>query len=233
MLMFVDTVDAAFSRLRRQNAGIFGYRTRDDITAIGGQFGAVRAWSNIETRSRDGDHIGANAALGTRNGTLAIPTASRLFAAIRRDMIASVVLVERRAVIGKTSQQIADYVAMRALADTHPRGPAGKDTILSLFDPGNNTPPAELTDFDRGYLKGLYSGSPNQLATMHSGRIVRTILGQPAARIPTGSGTTINSGGAARPVDPAPAPDPDGNVVANSPGSRDRAGPSHLPCGSI
>ncbi|WP_294329358.1 hypothetical protein [uncultured Sphingomonas sp.] len=174
-LVFVEDVDAAFSRLRQRDPLRFGYRTREEIDAIGQQGGPVRAWRIIETRSRDGDRIGANVASGSFSATLAVTTASHLFAAIRRDILASVILIERTAIIGKTPVQIADYVAMRALGDANPlRGPedgatATSDTILLLFDPNIAAPPQELTGFDRGYLKGLYSGSANQLASMHRG----------------------------------------------------------------
>lgn len=229
-LLLVDRVDAAFSRLRRRDATLFGDRTREEIDAIGRQAGPVRAWSILETRSRDGDRIGVNDGLKAASRTLAVPTTSRLFAPIRRDMLASILLVERTAVLGKTPVQIADYVVMRALAGVHPPDTARADTILSLFDPGNPAPAAQLTGFDRGYLKGLYSGSPNQLAPMHRSLIVRTILAQ---RTPEDAGSPVNSGAAIPPDDPAPAPDPADSAGANSPGSPDRAAPSRLPSGNI
>jgi hypothetical protein len=54
--------------------------------------------------------------------------------------------------------QIADYAAMRGLAMVRPSELADSDgTILSLFEPGANAATPELTEFDRAYLKGLYS----------------------------------------------------------------------------
>jgi hypothetical protein len=51
---------------------------------------------------------------------------------------------------------------MRVYARTRDaHGPDAPDTILSLFDPGNDTPPLGLTEFDRAYLAQLYSGIAN------------------------------------------------------------------------
>ena len=66
------------------------------------------------------------------------------------------VLIDRSAALGKTIGQVADYAAMRTLAQT--RVPADGDTILTLFDP-TEAAPRELTPFDRGFLLSLYKGS--------------------------------------------------------------------------
>lgn len=175
-ILFVDGIAATFERLRHRDPMLFGQRTPDEIREIARQAGPVRAWSIIETRSRDGDRIGAKAALASGNGILTVATSSRLFATIRRDVLASVVLVERSSLVGKTTRQIADYLALRSLAAAHPEAAIGEETILSLFGPDGQGAPTEMTAFDRGYLQGLYSGSPNQLASLHQALIVRTIL---------------------------------------------------------
>lgn len=168
LVVFVAGIDAELKRLERGHATVFGDRTPSEIRDIAHQPGPVRAWSNTEVRSRDGDPI-------ARDGRLRVSISSRLVATIRKDMLASVVLVERSAVVGKTTRQIADYVAMRALASLRPQGVTGTNTILSLFASAG-TAPAEMTAFDRGYLRGLYSGGANQFASVQQGLIVRTIL---------------------------------------------------------
>jgi hypothetical protein len=128
-----------------------------DLRELTLQPGPGRAWNNIRT--------------------VQLNIGSRLVSDIRRDIASAMVLVERSAVVGKTTNQIADYAVMRALAVIRPRQAAGNDTILSLFDPAVS-PPAEMTAFDRGYLRGLYTGAGNQLVDVQRGRIVQGILNQ-------------------------------------------------------
>ena len=63
--------------------------------------------------------------------------------------------------------------AMRMLALARAKVRAGSATILTLFDAGPAAPPAELTDFDRGYLRGLYSGAANERGILKVERIAR------------------------------------------------------------
>lgn len=74
------------------------------------------------------------------------------------DLVTTMVVVDRSAVAGFSPVQLADYVTLRLLAPTgeiagdHPEAPR---TILSLFAaPG--AAPAEMTAFDRAYLRTLY-----------------------------------------------------------------------------
>lgn len=167
--LFVDHVDHEAARLVQRKWWVFGDRTPSEIRTIVNEKGPVRAWSNSETRGRDGEPINPN-------GTLNVASASRIVASVRRDTLASVVLVERAALVGKTTSQIADYVAMRALAGVRPQRTQGRETILTLFDPGTADVPVELTAFDQGYLRGLYAGAANAFASTTQGTIVREIL---------------------------------------------------------
>ena len=174
IILFVDGVDAQIRALVQRKWWVFGDRTPAEIRTVVNEKGPVRAWSNNEIRSRDGNRI-------EPTGVLKIETASRIVASIRRDTLASVVLIERSALVGKTTSQIGDYAAMRALAGARPQRTSGRDTILTLFDPATPTAPTELTAFDRGYLRGLYAGEANALASTTQGRIVREVLKAKAA----------------------------------------------------
>lgn len=167
--LFVDGVDTQVRALVQRKWWVFGDRTPAEIRAVVNEKGPVRAWSNNEIRSRDGNRIGDG-------GKLKIESVSRIDSSTRRDTLASVVLIERSALIGKTTSQIGDYVAMRALAGARPQRISGRETILTLFDPATPTAPAELTAFDRGYLRGLYAGAANALASTTRGTIVREVL---------------------------------------------------------
>ncbi len=179
LVFFVDGIDAEVDSLVKRKWWVFGDRTPEEIRTITRERGPVRAWSTSETRSRDGDRI-------NNEGFLRVSTASRVVSPIRKDMLASIVLIERSAVVGKTPNQVADYVAMRTLAGVRPRQIGGKETILALFEPGAATAPAELTAFDRGYLRGLYAGPANTFSWSTQGQIARQVLKEKEAETAPG-----------------------------------------------
>jgi hypothetical protein len=79
----------------------------------------------------------------------------------RSDIQMSIMLINIPAIDGMSAKQLADYATMRGLARTKPAaGDSTYSTILTLFDPDSGHP-AELTNFDLGYLRSLYSNSPN------------------------------------------------------------------------
>lgn len=154
-ILFLDGVAATLEQLQRRHAALFGDRTPGELREIARQPGPVRAWSNVRVYQRAvGSHLVSDASY---------------------HILSSMVLIERSAVVGKTINQIGDYAAMRALAEIRLRRPIGGGSILSLFDAGS-TPPMEMSAFDRGYLRGLYSGGSDQLAYVHRGRIAQRIL---------------------------------------------------------
>lgn len=169
VILFVDNVEEEIARLGRQQWAIFGDRTPSEIREIARERGPVRAWHNSEIRGADGDLV-------QPDGSVKVSAASRLVSPTRRDTVASIVLVERKAVIGKTANQLGDYLAMRALAVVNPQRASGSESILTLFDPRTTRVPDEMTAFDRGYLRGLYTGPANLFASTQQNQIVRTVL---------------------------------------------------------
>lgn len=175
LVLFVDDGHADLKTLVKRRPGLFGDRSPSEIRAIMDEPGPVHVWSASEIRSRDGDRLSPN---GNGPPTLKVPTATRIGLPVRSDLLSTVVLIDRKALMGLSLQQIADYTAMRSLASIRPKGATGGDTILALFDPGTATKPDAMTAFDRGYLKGLYQGSgtergPTKVA-MIAGSIVKS-----------------------------------------------------------
>jgi hypothetical protein len=82
--------------------------------------------------------------------------ASRLRTQIRDDMVRSVIIVDVERLAGANLVQLADYLALVALAQVDAEADTSAfPTILNLFD-GPATAPAGLTDWDRSYLRALY-----------------------------------------------------------------------------
>jgi len=175
-VLFVDGVGDQVATLVRRKWWVFGDRSPSEIRDILHERGPVRAWSNNEIRGADGQPIGTD-------GIVNIPIATRIAPSIRRDTLAAIVLIERAALVGKAPNQIGDYVAMRALGGVHPPRAGSPETILSLFDDGIAETPAEMTAFDRGYMRGLYYQRDAEFAGVTQGRITRSIVKAKAAEL--------------------------------------------------
>ena len=109
---------------------------------------------------------------------------SRLKGQVRRGFDASVVVVERVALGGLTATQLADYAAMRLLADVDPARlpePAPATILSVLTAPPESQVPITMTQWDLGLLRGLYSASPNIPGSQRSSiaRVVREELEKP------------------------------------------------------
>jgi hypothetical protein len=85
-----------------------------------------------------------------------VVSASRLRTQIRDDMVRSVIIVDVDRLAGASLVQLADYLALVALAQVDAEADtAPYPTILNLFaDPASA--PAGLTEWDRSYLTALY-----------------------------------------------------------------------------
>lgn len=91
---------------------------------------------------------------------------SRLQPAAHPHFVAGVVVIERKALAGLTTKQLADYAAMRIFARTDPaRLHDQAPTILSILDaPMGSAVPITLTEWDLGFLRALYASGGRQYA---------------------------------------------------------------------
>lgn len=92
---------------------------------------------------------------------------SRINNPARPQFDAAVVVVERSALAGLTTTQLADYAALRAFTGADPArlGKSNAPTILRVLDaPMGSEVPITLTEWDLGFLRGYYS-SPRNLNT--------------------------------------------------------------------
>jgi hypothetical protein len=174
-VLFVDDGRRDLTDLRRRRPTMFANLDRSAIRRIAAMPGPVHVVTTSRERGSQGDPIfvGIN---GDR--ILNVPFASRVVLPIRRDITASVVLIDRSAIVGLTSRQIADYAAMRSLAMLNPDGALSGTSILTLFAPANAPVPEGMTPFDRGYLKALYTGSGDQRAIAKIDQIARGIASE-------------------------------------------------------
>lgn len=173
-LLVIVTADskATVRRLVARRTANFRGQTLADIRRILAEPGQARAWTEAETRSRDGDPMVVSPDAPPE---LAVQGSSRIVNGFRRDIVSAIVVIDAQAVPGRDPVQIADYAAMRGLADARPGRLEAQLSVLSAFTAGRDAP-ATLTPLDRGILRGLYSGQGNVSSAAKRATIVREIL---------------------------------------------------------
>lgn len=139
--------------------------------------GPVHVWNTTQVRNEDGQGLKANnTGAGGDAPMLEVKTASFITLPTEQATVQSMVVLTADALLGKSLTQIADYVAMRALAGARPPvDPTPGDTILTLFDPGA-TPPPGASSLDVSYLDALYHSRPNQSAIKQKSEISRRLV---------------------------------------------------------
>lgn len=98
---------------------------------------------------------------------------SRLVPSTIPHFLAGVVVIERRAVAGLTTTQVADYAALRLYATTKPQElKRSASSILGVLDaPMGSAVPLTLTNWDLSFLKGLYHTQDRQYANRQRNQI--------------------------------------------------------------
>lgn len=173
------------SSLNDDRSYLFDSMSVPDRQRLAESTNAVTTWSHIETKSAHGSRL--NSTLGDsglydlRIGRLASSPALRKYTnssiekATRQEINANFITIDLEQIDGKTMQQLADYVAMLALAQIDVAEPidAG-NTILNLFhDPAGA--PSGLTNWDVAYVRSLYDTNIRQSAHMQRSTMARLV----------------------------------------------------------
>ncbi|HWK36926.1 hypothetical protein [Sphingomonas sp.] len=160
-VVMVDNGQAVLKALYKARPGTFSAIGTAERKRLLADSGPVHVLTLSELRDRDGERVGSVSDPSGRGANpmpmLLVHSVSIINPSTRQDIAGSVVLIDRAAAMGKTLRQLGDYAAMRALARTRDAG-SGDNTILKLFGTDAAAAPAELTSFDRAYLRGLYRG---------------------------------------------------------------------------
>jgi len=155
VLIGVDDGAGLVRALEKSRSPLLFGLPSDEVARLRASVSPARAWSLIELQNEDG--VPGLTPVGALWANLEVRRASHIAPPTERSIQFAVVVVEWPALPGKTTVQIADYVAMRVFARTRPAsGSAKVDTILSLFEP-DGVPPPSLTRTDLAYLRTLYA----------------------------------------------------------------------------
>jgi hypothetical protein len=163
LVAFVDDGHELVSRLAQAHPKVFCIIGEAEQAEILREGEPVRVWSYI--RTIDLRRTGAPVRVfRCREDIPSQGGKTGMFLPERRDIVSSLVVFDREAVLGMTLVQLADYATMRGLSHTRPAsGDEAMATILALFE-GDRPNPPELTSFDVGYLESLYRWRPDQRA---------------------------------------------------------------------
>ncbi|WP_395397349.1 hypothetical protein WBP07_32255 [Novosphingobium sp. BL-8A] len=170
MVVFVKDGHEAVRTLARTGSGAMLSQSHADVVRLLAEPGPAWAWSEVETLSRDGDR---QSHLDTGEKSLKTVTSTRLSMPIRRDIVSSVVLIDREAAADRDLRQIADYAALRALTGAKLKGSATEPTVLTLFTRERGAAaPDGLTEPDRAFLSAFYAVRADMAQPLQRQRMV-------------------------------------------------------------
>lgn len=175
--------DAMAEALFERHRDALGYHDERGQSTLGRQAlrafvssdAPVRWWHVSRAHGQDGVAIQETAS-GDAPVNFRFGGPSRLSRTVRQDFGAAFIIVDARSMneIGVDFNALADYLAMVTLAQVDPDAEThGLSTILNLFSPGDA--PRELTEWDIGYLRGLYAADREDGAAQQQSDIARTM----------------------------------------------------------
>jgi hypothetical protein len=163
---------------KRDRVVTFGHATPDDIDAFIASPWIARVWYNAAMETADNvsaaygfphagqitQPSGTSQPGGSQGGGLppGVTTDWERASRVARPSVWSFALVyvviDQKRLQGVTRGQLADYVAMVGLAQIKPGAKFGDDpTILKLFDGAPQAAPPRMSDWDRAFVKSLYT----------------------------------------------------------------------------
>ncbi len=136
--------------------------------------GPVHVFTDLQPTTRDGIAVGRGRDQTRPPVARAAMAHSRIYTATQNDITLVMIFIDIDAANGLSIGQLADYATMRGLVRTRPPDDTAMDSILELFNP-QGASPSRLTDFDRAYLRAVYSRLPNMPGAMKLGVVTREL----------------------------------------------------------
>ena len=184
LLLVTSDKKAFLQELERHRADYFGLTDRQ-FRDLERQRGPAAAWQvQGPMVSADGIDLTEDTTQGVVVNRTINPS-SRITEPVHPQFDASVVIVERRALVGMTTTQLADYAAIRALTGADPArlSNSGAPTILRVLDiPVGGEAPVTMTKWDYDFLSGFYDAERSLSAAAQRSAISRNMArdrGQP------------------------------------------------------
>lgn len=176
LVIFTSDTRKELERARKKNRWIFGNLGVAALKKMLESRDPAFAWRATQVLGTNGMPVQYDDREIPQNRT--IEMSGRLKQPIMIGVTGAIVVIDRDAADGKTAQQLADYATLRLLAPTaevREMTPGAPDTMMTLFlDPANA--PAELTEFDTAFLRGVYAIAGNVPASNVYGEVVNSLL---------------------------------------------------------
>lgn len=183
IILFVTDRRQAIARWRTDRPDFFTGLTPSRISALAAGTDPVTSWQIVRVMGKDGRPIGKadSDMYDYLVNEQTVP--SRLVSSIQIEFAATFVLIEQKLIGDASLVQLADYAAMRTLANTDAMAAAGQrlPTILSLFSSPGEPVPLSLTEWDLRYLTALYD-SPLAARASQQQRSMGKLIKQDADR---------------------------------------------------
>lgn len=185
ILAVTDDKARFLKELLRTKPAYFGEIQSGDMRTIFRERGSAAAWqTNGWPLNARGQPLFEDPTLGVYVNRTS-EAASRLQEPARKQFETAVVVVERRALDGLTTTQLADYAALRGLTAADPQRLAGSGapSILTALDaPANAQVPLSMTDWDFSFLRGYYQTHRGWSTASQQSEIQRTVGAQVGAQ---------------------------------------------------
>ena len=179
MFVIVTPDKSAFIELlAKKQPESFGLMSPREIARLARAPGPAVAWQLEGPVSVSGVPLSFDEAIGAYVNPTTEP-ASRLTARARRGFDAAALVVETGALDGITLIQLADYAAMRLFANLDPSRLADRapTTILTvLTTPMGSSVPITLSNWDLGFLRGLYTVTPGLTSSSQRSQIAGKVM---------------------------------------------------------
>lgn len=160
-------------RLHKTYPDYFAGIERRALRRLTAQPGPAAAWHVEGLLNRDGMEVARDRLSGQYVNEVT-DSPSRIATTTRPHFVASVLVIELRALQGLTATQVADYAAMRTFARVDPAQlkTSSAPTILTVLDaPMDSAVPVTLTQWDLAFLGGLYRSNADRSAIQQRGQI--------------------------------------------------------------
>lgn len=161
-VMIIVTADkkVLLELIRQQRPDYLVSVSPNEVDRLESLPGPAAAWHLADSDvNADGEEIPWDPNTGWYTNVTIVP-ASRLTVTARPRFYAAIVVVERHALVGLTTTQLADYAALRAYTGADPArlGNSSAPTILRVLEaPMGTAVPVTMTKWDFGLLRGFYS----------------------------------------------------------------------------
>ncbi len=176
LVIFTSNTRKELEQARKKNRWIFGNLGPAALKKMLESRDPAYAWRATQVLGTNGMPVQYDDREIPQNRT--IEMSGRLKQPIMIGVTGAIVIIDRDAADGKTAQQLADYATLRLLAPTaevREMTPGAPDTMMTLFlDPANA--PAELTEFDTAFLRGVYAIAGNVPASNVYGEVVNSLV---------------------------------------------------------